>query len=368
MNRIIILPFLLFYTFINAQLMMFPGDTNNDGIANYYDVLPIGLAYNSQGPPREIQNINWMPQEFFQWGQILPFSNVEFGFIDCDGNGIVDSMDVEAIAVNYDQMQNQANPPPMPYNLPDTLFTTNVPELSISFSMDTAMVSDTFFAQINLTFPGPGDIEPGLGIAFGLEYDAALVKDSLTVIFPDTLADDLMFVSAASNFISFYRLPQEGRIEMGAAGRGQNVINGNRIVANVRFIVEDQIIRSVERGFAFTFTDVLLINNQERVLDIGTFSDTIVLVDTSTVRVKEVILENEIRLFPNPAHNQITIESDHLIFEDIIIYNQLGQMVFFKKIPGQRQHQINIENLPRGIYFAKIHTNKGVLTKKVLFL
>ncbi len=368
MNRIILLPILLFYTFANAQFLMFPGDTNNDGIANYYDVLPIGLAYNSEGPPREIPNINWMPMEFFLWGQILPFSGVEYGFIDCDGNGMIDSLDVEAIAQNYDQMQLEANPPPMPYELPDTLFTSNVPGLNISFSVDTAMVTDTFFAQIILNFPGPGDIEPALGLAFGLEYDADLVKDSLTVIFPDTIANDLMFVSAASNFISFYRLPQEGRIEMGAAGRGQNVFNGNRIVANVRFIVDDVIIRSIEKEFAFTFTDVLLINNQERVLEIGTFSDTIVLIDTSTVLVKEVNLDNEIQVYPNPASNYITIESRNLFLKDILIYNQLGQVVLASKITDQHRIHLNIKNLPHGIYFAKILTDKGILTKKICFL
>jgi hypothetical protein len=346
---------------------MFPGDTNNDGIANYYDILPIGLAYNSAGPPREIPNIDWMPQEFFQWGQILPFSGVEYGFIDCDGNGIIDSLDVEAIAFNYDQMQLEANPPPMPYELPDTLFTTNIPELSISFNVDTVMVMDTFFAEIIINYPGPGDIEPALGIAFGLEYDAELVKDSLTVIFPDTIADDLMFISAASNFLSFYRLPQEGRIEMGAAGRGQNAINGPRVLAKVRFVVEDVIIRSVEREFAFTFTDILLINVNEQVLEIGTFSDTIILIDTSSVLVEEVVLHDEIQVYPNPASDYITIESGDFNLKDVLIYNRLGQVVFSRKITNQNRIHIKIENLPHGIYFAKIHTDKGILTKKICF-
>ena len=68
MNRIIFLPLLLFFNFSNAQFLMFPGDTNNDGIANYYDVLPIGLAYNSEGEPRVAPNLDWMPQQFFPLG------------------------------------------------------------------------------------------------------------------------------------------------------------------------------------------------------------------------------------------------------------------------------------------------------------
>ena len=155
MNRIIVLPLLFLFNLSSAQFLMFPGDTNNDGIANYYDILPIGIAYNALGEPRPIPNIDWLPQDFFPWGQNLPFSGVEYAFIDCNGNGIIDSVDVEAIAHNYEMRQGEANPPPMPYELPDTLFTTDIPGLNISFSMDTAFVTDTFFAQINHFVPLP---------------------------------------------------------------------------------------------------------------------------------------------------------------------------------------------------------------------
>lgn len=367
MNRIVVIPFLLVTSLVSAQFLMFPGDTNNDGVANYLDILPIGLGYNTPGIPREIPNINWIPQEFIPWGQILPFSGVEYGFIDCNGNGFIDSLDLDIIALNYDQMQVQANPPPMPYELPDTLFTTNVPGLNISFNVDTAYVTDTFFVQINLDYPGPGMPESALGIAFGLEYNADLVKDSLTVILPNTVPDDLMFITAASNFLDIYRLPAEGRIEIGAAGRGQNAINGPRNLATVQFIVEDVIIRSVEKEFVFTFTDVLLINDQERVLEVGTFSDTIILVDTSSVFVEEVNLENEIEVFPNPSVNEITVKSGIYFLKEIQIFNQLGQEVRYQKITSQNVVHIFKENLPGGIYFLKIQTDKGILTKKICF-
>ncbi len=365
MNRIIFLPLLLIFNFSNAQFLMFPGDTNNDSIANNYDILPIGLAYGAEGEPRIDQSIDWLPHEFFPWFINLPFSGVDYGFIDCDGNGFIDSLDVEAIAHNYDQVQFEANPPPMPYDLPDTLFTTNIPQLVVSFDLDTAMVMDTFFAQIELIYADTGDIEPALGIAFGLEYDADLVKDSLTVIFPDTMPDDLMFVHAASNFVGFHRAPAEGRVEVGAAGRGQNVISGPRPVAKVRFIVEDQIIRSVERDFSFHFTDVLMINNEERVLNVGTFSDTILLIDVTPVY--EINLENEIQVFPNPSNSNLYFEAESLVFQSIQIFNQLGQLVESKYISDLQKTQINIANLPHGIYFTKIHTDKGILTKKVIF-
>ena len=216
-----------------------------------------------------------------------------------------------------------------------------------------------------MIFPQPVEI-PALGIAFGLEYDAELVKDSLTVVFPDTIADDMMFVSAASNFVGFYRDLPPGRVEMGAAGRGQNVIAGNRIVGKVRFIVEDVLIRSVEKEFAINVTDILLINDQERVLQIGTHSDTILLIDPIN-NLNEIDLDSKVHIFPNPANNYLNIKSEDLKLQNIQIYNQLGQLVNSFKISNQQQFQINIQSLPRGIYLTKIQTDQGFLTKKVCF-
>ncbi len=367
MNRLTVFLIVIFSGSLHAQFLMFPGDTNNDGIANYFDVLPIGLAYNTEGIPREIPTLDWIPQEFTPWGQNLPFSGVEFAFIDCDGNGFIDSLDVDAIAQNYDLMQLQSNPPPMPYQLPDTLFTTNIPELYVSFNVDTVFVTDTFYAEIMLVYSGPAIPEPALGLAFGLEYDPELVKDSMTTVAPHPESEDLMFVTAASNFIDFQRLPAEGRIEIGAAGRGQNVINGPRILATVMFITEDVIIRSIEKPFAFTFTDVLLINSEERVLEIGTFSDTIVVADTSSLSTHTINLQEQVTAFPNPAEHAVTLTSGDLKIAEIQVYDRLGKAL--RSIKAQDQNELRIEqgNLPAGIYFLKIQTDKGVLTKKISF-
>jgi hypothetical protein len=353
--------------FINAQFLMFPGDTNNDGVANYIDIIPIGLAYGSEGSPRELINTDWIPQEFNPFGQFLPASNVEYGFIDCDGNGLIDSLDVEAIALNYDSMQAMANPPPINYQLPDTFFTTNIPQINVQFSVDTAGVQDTVFADINIIFPTPPITNPALGLALGLEYDPVNIKDSLTVIFVDTLSNDLMYVTAASNFLNFWRLPQPGRIEIGAAGRGQNAINNSRTIATVMIVVEDLIIRS--QGvipFSFSLADVILVNDQEQVLEVSFFSDTLLLID-SVVGVEDQVFSNNLKVYPNPARDQIQIKSD-LPIEQLILYNQFGLLTREAAIPNLKNVSWKNTGLPSGMYILHIKTAVDWHVRKLILL
>ncbi|MBK9013207.1 MAG: hypothetical protein IPM82_03475 [Saprospiraceae bacterium] len=61
-----------------------------------------------------------------------------------------------------------------------------------------------------------------LGIAFNLTYDPDNVKDSFTMVFPDTLPGDLMFVTATNTLAKSWRAVPSGSIGFGAAGLGMN--------------------------------------------------------------------------------------------------------------------------------------------------
>jgi len=97
----------------NPQIM-FPGDLNNDGVANQYDILPLGIAIFDEGFPRELSDIHWIEHSFFTWDQVLPVTGINYGFIDSDGNGFIDTTDITAILVNYDSIQNTSIPEPKP--------------------------------------------------------------------------------------------------------------------------------------------------------------------------------------------------------------------------------------------------------------
>jgi hypothetical protein len=74
---------------------------------------------------------------------------------------------------------------------------------------------------------------------------------------------------------------------------------------------------------------------------------------------------NTVSVFPNPATNQLTIESSSYEAESIKIYNVLGEMILQAAIT-KLQSTINIESLAKGIYIYEVKNKKGVMKGKVV--
>ena len=73
----------------------------------------------------------------------------------------------------------------------------------------------------------------------------------------------------------------------------------------------------------------------------------------------DVVEENQILVYPNPAKESITLESD----EDIFIFNNLGQIV--KQINNPKGKTIiNIQDLPQGTYYLKAGNKQQKLVKE----
>jgi len=74
---------------------MYPGDTDNNGIVNELDILPIGLHFLQSSVPRSEITVQWAPNEVPLWNY-LPTT-----YADANGDGTVDEKDVIAIGVNW---------------------------------------------------------------------------------------------------------------------------------------------------------------------------------------------------------------------------------------------------------------------------
>ena len=74
----------------------------------------------------------------------------------------------------------------------------------------------------------------------------------------------------------------------------------------------------------------------------------------------------QINIFPNPANNFINIAyADYSNNDDVIIYNNIGTIAYKSKV----EPQINLQELPQGIYILKIVSNKQIIaTKKIIII
>lgn len=82
----------------------------------------------------------------------------------------------------------------------------------------------------------------------------------------------------------------------------------------------------------------------------------------STLGLEEVnYTSNSIKLYPNPATDIVNIKTNQTI-KNVTVFNVNGQKV----LDIANQSQINISNLPTGMYFLNINTNQSNQTIKIL--
>ena len=83
---------------------------------------------------------------------------------------------------------------------------------------------------------------------------------------------------------------------------------------------------------------------------------------------KNNALEN-ITLVPNPTTGELRITNYELRIEDIEIFDVYGKKLLSNHlIPTSSNHLINIFHLQAGIYFVRIQTETGIITKKIIKL
>ena len=77
---------------------------------------------------------------------------------------------------------------------------------------------------------------------------------------------------------------------------------------------------------------------------------------------------NQLKVFPNPANEMLSISLQNYNIENCIITNALGQTVYNSANEINANHKIllNISNLSAGVYFVKVRSSNGAYTAKFI--
>lgn len=75
------------------------------------------------------------------------------------------------------------------------------------------------------------------------------------------------------------------------------------------------------------------------------------------------ITEEQLKIFPNPVSNILTIKSEIIPIDKVIIYSILGKKIKEIRIDF---NNIHTEDLSKGLYLISIYTEKGTTVKKLI--
>jgi len=91
-------------------------------------------------------------------------------------------------------------------------------------------------------------------------------------------------------------------------------------------------------------------------------------IDCNTSELVSITASDGIQIYPNPVKDELRIKNGEWRIENVEILDLSGRAVETRLIASLHKDNatINVSSLPQGIYFVKITTDKGMVTRKFI--
>lgn len=328
---------------------IWPGDANDDLIANNVDLLQVGLAFGSVGPARANATTNWTAQFADLWGSSV--SGIDNVHVDTDGNGTIDADDTLAITLNYGLMHNKGNK-----------VDAVGPLLATRFLNDSLLAGDT--ATIILELGTSMDPANGVyGLAFSLNFDTTLVDASSA----EVTYGQSWLGSLGTNMIKLDKVFEtDGQIDFALARTNQQATSGYGEICRMTIIMVDDLTAKdiIVEPFTVELTDVTVIDELGGELGATTASDTIIVYQEGTDAI-DPGLSSMLTLFPIPADERLSVNLEGARALSWQLMDLHGALVSEKR-ETRSDFDIDVSQLAAGTYFFLMNTDRGIAAKKIL--
>ncbi len=335
-------------TITTADSCVWPGDTNNDGVANYLDLLLIGLANQATGPMRSSVSTNWLGQGAVNWTSSTPVSNVNYKYIDANGNGTINEQDIQAIEDNYASEHNF---------LPPDIWGQSRDDLPPFYIEIADTVEDNTLLSLDIIVGSPDKaIAQAHGLGFQIQFDETLVNVSdLSVAVEGWMGNNLWSIDRLSMTPGLLDVGITRSDLVGQSGQGK--IGTLNISFNT---VSGPLPGSLNIQNAY------LINSDEGEIEVKTEIREFIIVEDLINAVNQIDGSAfKERLSPNPVSDILHISSERNIAQ-FEIYNLSGEMIDRNNLQG---NQIALDKISMaGVYFIQLIGPDGTSRHKLIKL
>jgi hypothetical protein len=328
----------------NAErITVWPGDTNNDGIVNEEDVLPLTLYWQLEGPEPIYNSRDWEERESESW---IP---EEATHADANGDGVVNHMDLLPIALNFGKLRSAdkqvENPKILSQLNMERLYAGEETDLFLYADSEIGLSGVSF--SLNLSGIAPSkwqvsSVEPGM---WGLGW-----KDQGRLI--------------------EFKNANEGDLSGAVSHQGPVTPNVSKQLLKITIrAVEDwnegPIVR-LNRASVITGNTIRQLNEASISADDEGDGDDVDM----TIPFRTELLPN----YPNPFNPSTTIQYtlERETHVRVTVYNALGRrvatLVDQHQEPGFQEVLFNAQNLSSGIYFYRIQTERITETRSMALI
>lgn len=335
-------------TLIELTDCVWPGDCNNDGVADNSDVLALGTVYAQLGPTRPNASLNWVSQKATDWPtNVTPTANTKH--CDTDGNGFTTADDTLAILQNFGLTHSKTGS----VNADNTLH--------LVAESDTAIAGDTVYFQVIL-----GDalspVDSVYGLAFVVNYDTSMI-DQNGLLFVD-YSNSLL--GNSGQLLTFSRdLPSQSLADLVVTRTTLTDTAGHGSIARLGFVLKYDLNGPSSLPFNVSLSDLQLVNHQLVPQELGNDNDSIVVLQ-EPVAVKDSWNNSHLELRPNPANDIVEMRILRHQIAAFKVFDLQGGLKMEENGLDQERLLINTSTLSEGVYLMRVEDEVGrVLTRKL---
>ena len=213
---------------------VWPGDVNHDGNVNNQDdaLLFLYFDYNNNNIAREEQGITWQAYACPDWGfQVTGAYNNDIKHFDCNGDGLINTADKNAIIINWGSMHTEAN-----NNISGIYPLGDFPSNNKIYLQPTGDVSNGLLIMDIILEHTEGTNLELYGGFFTIQYPTPTVTEA-NVVFASSW---LGFPNSNLN-MDYKDFPAQQKVEIGFSRTNGTNATGSGIIGQVAFTINEHL-------------------------------------------------------------------------------------------------------------------------------
>lgn len=303
---------------------VWPGDVNNDHVANYNDMLYIGIANGHNGPARAGASIVWTPQCAQRWGYHFLFGG-DYAYADCNGDGLISYADTLAISQNWGLTHLKTDD-------------TRAALTYLTITTDTTVyhVHDTVRATVAIG----GALQPAqqlYGIAyrvdFGSSSTAHIIRMDQSRSWTGQRLSMARTAAAGATFLAQTRMDHIDTTGYGA-------------IADIWYVV-DHAAAQLDAASLLVSASLVLTSTGDTIPVNG--ASTSFTIDDRSLGVAQPQAIQSITIAPNPNNGYFRILMSKYAATDMAISDAIGREVQ-RRILSDENTDVDLSALPAGVY------------------